>query len=85
MKIIVKVKTKLLILFIYGVLSLNLMAIFHVYSMTTFVKNSEIVKSPKQLSISEKIWILLTGVKIPRPINNSYPSDHGVKNYPLRR
>jgi len=48
-------------------LSLNALAYMHAYSMTHFSSDGPRTGAPETLSLGERIAVLLTGVRVPRP------------------
>ena len=72
-------KTKIIIIAIFLLFcSLNVISVFHAYHMSYFVTDGTRTKNPEQLAFFEKLSILLTGVKIPKPVNKRYPSNFGL-------
>jgi pimeloyl-ACP methyl ester carboxylesterase len=59
-------------------IGVNALAIQHARSMLYFVPDGSRTPRPEQLSTFEKISVLLTGVRIPRPENNRTPLDVGL-------
>lgn len=57
----------------------NVMAYKHASSMMHFVPGASRPKQPEQLTISEKLGLVFTGVHLPRPINEQTPGDVGLK------
>jgi alpha-beta hydrolase superfamily lysophospholipase len=64
--------------FFAALLAINALAFVQAWSMTHFIAGGERTQAPEQLSLGSKLWILLTGVRCPRPTNNSDPSDYGM-------
>ncbi len=47
-------------------------------AMTHYVKDGERTAKPEKLSVTDKVWIVLTGVHVPRPTNQQTPKDGGL-------
>ena len=62
-----------------GFLALNLVAFLHARAMSRFNSAGERTASPEQLSAAQKAWVLLTGVKLPKPVNARTPRDAGLE------
>ncbi len=58
-----------------GIIGLNVLAYNHAYAMLHFTPQGERTAKPEALSIGQKATILLTGVTIPKPVNDSTPAD----------
>ncbi|MCG3207193.1 MAG: 2-succinyl-6-hydroxy-2,4-cyclohexadiene-1-carboxylate synthase [Anaerolineae bacterium] len=56
----------------------NLLAYKHAYAMLHFSQRGERTSKPEELSILQRIWVLFTGVNIPRPTNDTTPNDYGL-------
>jgi alpha-beta hydrolase superfamily lysophospholipase len=71
-------KKKRLIIFaaLAVVIILNLMAWMHARAMMQFRTSGEATKKPEELSVTEKLKVLLTGVRIPRPENIETPANY---------
>ncbi len=69
---------------IAGVLSLllavaiNVVAFMHARAMTRFVASGKRTPPPEELTVAHKLWILFTGVRVPRPENHQTPRDVGL-------
>jgi alpha-beta hydrolase superfamily lysophospholipase len=61
-----------------GFVALNILAYFHAHSMMHFVGGTERTHEPETLSLLQKLKVLATGVKIPRPVNHKTPADIGL-------
>jgi hypothetical protein len=61
-----------------GILFLNGIALMHARAMTHFSAGGEKTRKPEELSLSDRIRVLATGVSIPRPINSVTPADFGL-------
>ena len=60
-----------------GLLSVQIVAIFHAYKFTHFSNKGIIkTKSPEKLNTITKIQALIFGVQNPRPENTNFPSQH---------
>jgi alpha-beta hydrolase superfamily lysophospholipase len=63
-------------LFVVFVL-LNLLAYSHARAMTHFVRGGSLTARPESLSWPQKLRVLLTGVRIPKPLNKITPDSVG--------
>lgn len=63
-----------------GFVGLNAIAYMHAYRMTHFTPHSSKprTQNPEQLSVSQKLNTLLTGVHVPKPINRMTPKSLGL-------
>jgi alpha-beta hydrolase superfamily lysophospholipase len=61
-----------------AILAVNAVAFMQAWSMTHFVADGERTNPPEQLSVQGKLWVLLMGVNIPRPVNRRTPADFGL-------
>lgn len=59
----------------------NLWTFQHAWSMTHFSAGGEATIRPEQLSGLAKARVLLTGVNLPRPTNDSTPGDVGLAHF----
>lgn len=62
------------------VLLLNVSAYMHAYAMTHYLHGGERTNKPEELSLFEKVKVLLVGVRIPRPVCDVGPSQVGLKH-----
>jgi hypothetical protein len=60
------------------VLGVNGLAFVQAWSMTHFVAEGTRTERPEALSLGRKVWVLFTGVRIPRPQNDSDPASIGL-------
>ena len=60
-------------------LALNGVAYMHAHAMTHFVDGGRHTPRPKRLSTAQKAKVLLTGVRIPRPVNTVEPAKYGLR------
>lgn len=58
--------------------ALNVIAAFHARAMLTFVVSGARTPGIERLSTAQKIGVLLTGVRIPKPDNYRTPADEGL-------
>lgn len=58
--------------------ALNLLAYRQVWAMTHFAGTGRRTPRPEALSLSEKLGVLVTGARLPRPRNERDPSDVGL-------
>jgi predicted alpha/beta-fold hydrolase len=64
----------LLWLFALGFVAMNVVAFFHAWRFTHFTQETGIHSpNPEQLSASQKLWLLLTGIRNPKPQNGPKP------------
>ena len=56
----------------------NLVVILHASAMTTFVDAGERTPPPEELRGVDKLRVLLTGVRVPRPMPTRSPADLGL-------
>jgi alpha-beta hydrolase superfamily lysophospholipase len=64
--------------FLVAVFLFNLIAYMHAYSMTHYVRGAVRTPSPDKLTVLDKAFVLLAGVKIPRPESTETPSGAGL-------
>lgn len=57
---------------------LNVVAYRHAYAMMNFTKQGKQTKKPEALSFSQKMVVLLTGVNIPKPQNDTTPDEFSL-------
>lgn len=62
----------------------NLLAFMQARAMTRFVESGGRTGRPEQLSVVERIGLLLSGMRIPRPINRRTPAALGLPYEPHR-
>lgn len=65
-------------LFLAGAVSVNGVAFLQARAMTTFVEGGTRTERPENLSVLEKLRVVLTGVSVPRPRNERDPSSVGL-------
>lgn len=70
-------KAALLTLLLSGA-ALNAIAYMQARSMTHYVEAGKRTARPETLSLSQKAWIVLTGVELPRPVNYQTPEAVGL-------
>jgi pimeloyl-ACP methyl ester carboxylesterase len=75
-----KKKTKLriamtLVIAISGVVMLNVLAYNHAWAMTHFTDGGARTVKPEELTLGNKIKVLLSGINIPRPCGEQHASD----------
>lgn len=64
----------LLWLLALGFLLLNAVAFFHAWRFTHFTQElGTHTQNPEQLSAARKLWVLLTGIRNPKPVNQAVP------------
>jgi pimeloyl-ACP methyl ester carboxylesterase len=58
-----------------GFLLANLVAAFHAWRFTHFAVETGLhTDNPEQLTVPQKLWVLLTGIRNPKPSNTARPS-----------
>jgi pimeloyl-ACP methyl ester carboxylesterase len=61
-------------LLLAGFLLANVVAAFHAWRFTHFTTETGLhTDNPEQLTGPQKLWVLLTGIKNPKPVNHSKP------------
>ncbi|WP_046242915.1 alpha/beta hydrolase [Hymenobacter terrenus] len=66
---------QLLLLFSIAFTAMNAVAFFHAWRFTHFSNEpGSHSPSPEQLSLGKKLWVLLTGIRNPKPQNGPKPS-----------
>lgn len=60
------------------VVGVNGMAYLHAHAMTHFVDGGQRTAKPDELSIGQKIKVLLTGVRISKSVNTEQPEDYSL-------
>lgn len=63
---------------ILAIVFFNFLAYKHAYAMLHFTKQGQRTNRPEALSLWQKISILLTGVNIPKPLNDSTPDTYDL-------
>jgi alpha-beta hydrolase superfamily lysophospholipase len=63
---------------LFVIVLFNALAWMHARSMTHFVSSGDRTAKPEALSFTRKAWTILTGVKIPKPVNLRTPEDIGL-------
>ncbi|UBF27196.1 alpha/beta hydrolase [Kovacikia minuta CCNUW1] len=58
--------------------AVNGIAWMQAYSMTHYVAGGERTTRPEKLSLAEKVGVVLTGVRLPRPANHQTPEQIGL-------
>jgi alpha-beta hydrolase superfamily lysophospholipase len=61
-----------------AVVSVNVLAFMQARAMTSFAGNGERTGRPEQLSVLDRLTVLLSGVNIPRPVNRRTPGDFSL-------
>lgn len=61
-----------------AVISANILAFMQARAMTRFVEDGERTARPEQLSLFERVAVILSGVNIPRPRNLSTPAKYNL-------
>jgi alpha-beta hydrolase superfamily lysophospholipase len=59
-------------------LAVNALAFIQAWAMTHFIAGGVRTSAPEQLTATRKLWVLLTGVRVPRPNNTINPADVGL-------
>ena len=61
-----------------GVVSVNILAFMQARAMTRFLEEGERTARPEQLSLFERVSVIVSGVHIPRPGNSSTPAKYNL-------
>ncbi len=61
-----------------ALIALNAVAFMHAWAMTHFVQGGTRTASPEALSRLQKVKLLVTGVKVPKPVNEHSPASLGL-------
>jgi pimeloyl-ACP methyl ester carboxylesterase len=64
--------------------SVNVLAFMQARAMTRFAESGERTGRPEQLSLLDRLSVIVAGVAIPRPVNNRTPGDFGLSFETLR-
>lgn len=64
--------------FAIGFAAVNLLAYRHAYAMLHFAEGGTRTAKPQALTAGQKVPTLLTGVRVPRPVNTRTPADIGL-------
>lgn len=64
--------------------SVNVLAFMQARAMTRFAESGERTGRPEQLSLLDRLSVIVAGVSIPRPVNNRTPGDFGLSFETLR-
>lgn len=67
------------LLLVAALVLLNAVAFMHVWAMTHFVRSGAKTTSPELLSAVQKAKVLLTGVTVPKPVNDFAPDSLGLE------
>jgi hypothetical protein len=68
----------IVVLLLTTIVAVNAIAFVQAWSMTHFVAGGHRTDAPEKLSIGQKLWVMLTGVRTPRPANLLSPADFGM-------
>jgi hypothetical protein len=71
-------KKSVLIVGLVAFVCLNGVAYMHAHAMTHFTTGGPRTAKPDELTPADKVKVLLTGVRIPRPVNNDLASNHNL-------
>jgi alpha-beta hydrolase superfamily lysophospholipase len=61
-----------------AVVSVNMLAFMQARAMTKFAERGERTGRPEQLSVLDRLTVLVSGVNIPRPVNTRTPGDFNL-------
>ncbi|WP_071837698.1 alpha/beta hydrolase [Hymenobacter norwichensis] len=65
---------RLLLLAVLAFSAMNVVAAFHAWRFTHFTTETGThTDNPEQLTAAQKLWVLLTGIKNPKPVNHQTP------------
>jgi alpha-beta hydrolase superfamily lysophospholipase len=67
-------KLVICLMMLFGFASLNAVAYMHAYAMTHFVDGGNVPLRPEQLSFLGKVWVIMTGVTVPKPFVPATPA-----------
>ena len=69
------IRLRYFLLFSFTVIAMNAVAFFHAWRFTHFANEPGLHSpNPEQLSPGQKLWLLLTGIRNPKPQNGPKPS-----------
>lgn len=68
------------LILVCGTVLLNGMAFMHAHAMTHYTDGGARTAKPDELSVVDKVQVLFTGVRIPRPQNTVTPDRHGLEH-----
>jgi len=71
-------------LILLAFIAVNAIAFMQARAMTHFVASTSRTAPPERLSLVGKLKTILTGVRIPRPVNQSNPADVGLRYQTVR-
>src|ERR1700684_4339339 len=74
----------IVILMLAAFVGLNVIAFMQARAMTHFTDGGSRTQPPERLSFFQKMGVLFTGVRMPRPTNSSTPADLGLKFETIR-
>ena len=63
---------------VLGVVGLNIVAAIQARAATHFVRDGQSLAQQLDVPLPQKLWVLLSGVKTPRPVNHSTPAEHNL-------
>jgi len=66
------------ILFLFGFVAVNIIAYMQARAMTHYVEGGQRTLAPEKLSFAQKVEVLFTGVRTPRPTDVGSPRDIGL-------
>lgn len=67
-----------LLVLVIGFVALNLVAARQVYALTHFVPAGASLEQQLTVPLPQKLWTLLRGVRLPRPMNHATPDEYGL-------
>lgn len=74
---------RLLLFVLAGFIALNFLAYHHARSFFVYSSGRDRTPSPENLSWPQKIHVLLTGIRVPKPKEHSSPADYGLPFEPI--
>lgn len=72
-------KPVLAVFLVLGFVGINALGYFHAYALTHYAPSGERTRKPSELGAFEKVWTLITGVRVVRPVNRADPQSVGLE------
>jgi len=67
-----------LAILILGLVGVNVIAYMQAWAMTHFIEAGSRTAPPESLGLAQKVEVLFTGVRVPKPMNRTNPADAGL-------